>query len=216
MNTRTKVESVSQGLRFFSVVLVMFTCYTLTAQTDAHYVRNFVLVLVHGAWADGSGRKNVYGILVKDDLNVSVAQEPETSFQDNVAATRRILALQNGPCILAAHIYGAAVITEAGTDPSVAGFLYVVDHMPYAGDNEAANLNRVPSDGSRSAATNRTADGFNYLDPVLYREYIAACLPGDEAAFGADSQVRIADANFHATIATAAWRNKPSWVTVST
>src|SRR5258708_5208748 len=75
-------------------------------------IRN--IVLVHGAWADGSGWKGVYDILVKDGFNVSIVQEPETSFKEDVAATKRVLAQQNGQCILVAHSYGGAVITEAG------------------------------------------------------------------------------------------------------
>jgi pimeloyl-ACP methyl ester carboxylesterase len=177
-----KVKSVSQRLsRFLSVVLVMSTCYGLSAQTDAHRVRN--IVLVHGAWADGSGWKGVYDILVKDGFNVSIVQEPETSFQDDVSATKRILALQDGPCLLVAHSYGGAVITEAGTDPSVAGLVYVAAHMPDAGENEAADGKRFPSDISKSTAIKRTADGFDYLDPAEYREYFAADLPADAAAF---------------------------------
>jgi pimeloyl-ACP methyl ester carboxylesterase len=215
MNISMKVKSVLQGLpRFLSVVLVMLACYTLSAQTDTHLVRN--VVLVHGAWADGSGWKSVYDILVRDGFNVSIVQEPETSFGDDVAATKRIIALQDGPCILVAHSYGGAVITEAGTDQSVAGLVYVAAHMPDAGENEAADGKRFPSDISKSTAIKRTADGFDYLDSAQYREYFAADLPADEATFGGHSQVLIADANFHATITAAAWRTKPSWVAVAT
>jgi pimeloyl-ACP methyl ester carboxylesterase len=210
-----KVKRVLRGLtRSLCAVLLLSTCYTLSAQTDTHRVRN--IVLVHGAWADGSGWKGVYDILVKDGFNVSIVQEPETSFQEDVAATKRILALQDGPCILVAHSYGGAVITEAGTEPSVAGLVYVAAHMPDAGENEAADGRRFPSDLSKSTAIKKTADGFDYLDPAQYREYFAADLPADLAAFGAHSQVLIADANFHATITTAAWRSKPSWVAVAT
>jgi pimeloyl-ACP methyl ester carboxylesterase len=179
-----------------------------------HRIRN--IVLVHGAWADGSGWQGVYDILVKDGFTVSIVQEPETSFQDDVAATKRVLALQDGPCILVAHSYGGAVITEAGTDPSVVGLVYVAAHMPDAGENEAADGKRFPSDLSKSTAIKKTADGFDYLDPAQYREYFAADLPADVAAFGAHSQVLIADANFHATITAAAWRSKPSWMAVAT
>ena len=215
MNSSIKVKSVTQRLsRFLSVVLVMSTCYGLSAEIDAYRVRN--IVLVHRAWADGSGWKGIYDILLKDGFNVSIVQEPETSFQDDVSATKRILALQGGPCILVAHSYGGAAITEAGTDPSVAGLVYVAAHMPDAGESEAADGKRFPSDISKSTAIKRTADGFDYLDPAPYREYFAADLPTDEAAFGAHSQVLIADANFHAIITTAAWRNKPSWVAVAT
>jgi pimeloyl-ACP methyl ester carboxylesterase len=79
------------------------------------------IVLVHGAWVDGSGWKPVDEILARDGYQVSVVQEPLTSLQDDVAATKRILHLQPGPCILVAHSYGGTVITEAGTDPHVIG-----------------------------------------------------------------------------------------------
>ena len=144
------------------------TCCARSAQHRApqngeHRVRN--IVLVHGAWADGSGWKGVYDILARDGYNVSIVQEPETSFKEDVAATKRVLAQQDGPCIPVAHSYGGAVITEAGTDPSVAGLVYVVAHMPDAGENEADDGKRFPSDLSKSGAIKKTADGFTYLDP---------------------------------------------------
>ena len=113
------------------------------AQTSGAPVKN--IVLVHGAWADGSGWKGVYDILVKDGYNVSIVQEPETSFEDDVTATKRVLALQDGPCILVGHSYGGAVITEAGTDPSVVGLVYIAAHMPDAGENEADDGNVSPA-----------------------------------------------------------------------
>src|ERR1700726_4282137 len=90
-------------LRSFCVALLLLTCCRLSAQNEAHRIRN--IVLVHGAWADGSGWKGVYNILVKDDYNVSIVQEPETSFKEDVAATKRTLGRQDGPCILVAHSY---------------------------------------------------------------------------------------------------------------
>src|SRR6266849_8409182 len=96
------------------VALLLLIGGALSAQNPEHRIQN--IVLVHGAWADGSGWKSVYDILVKDGYNVSVVQEPETSFKEDVAATKRVLAQQDGPCILVAHSYGGAVITEAGTD----------------------------------------------------------------------------------------------------
>jgi pimeloyl-ACP methyl ester carboxylesterase len=94
------------------IALFLLTCWTLSAQNKDHRVPN--IVLVHGAWADGSGWKGVYDILVKDGYKVSIVQEPETSFKEDVAATKRVLAQQDGECILVAHSYGGAVITEAG------------------------------------------------------------------------------------------------------
>src|SRR6202789_3464660 len=154
------VVRISQSL---CIVLLLLTCGVLSAQNEEHGVRN--IVLVHGAWADGSGWKGVYEILVKDGYNVSIVQEPETTFQEDVAATKRVLALQGGPCILVAHSYGGSVITEVGTDPSVVGLVYIASHMPDAGESEAEDGKRFPSDLSKSSAMKKTSDDFDYLDP---------------------------------------------------
>jgi pimeloyl-ACP methyl ester carboxylesterase len=204
------VPGISQSL---CIVLSLATCGALSAQSQQHRVRN--IVLVHGAWADGSGWKGVYEILVKDGYNVSVVQEPETSFQDDVAATKRVLALQDGPCILVAHSYGGAVITEAGADPSVVGLVYVAAHMPDTGENEADDGKRFPSDLAKSGAIKKTPDGFTYIDPGQFHELFAADLPAEQAAFMARSQVFNFADNFSATITTAAWRTKPSWMVVA-
>jgi pimeloyl-ACP methyl ester carboxylesterase len=196
----------------FCIVLLLLTCGALSAQKQ-HHIRN--IVLVHGAWADGSGWKGVYDILVKDGYNVSIVQEPETSFTDDVAATKRVLAQQDGPCILVGHSYGGAVITEAGTDSSVVGLVYIAAHMPDAGEKESDDGKRFPSDLAKSGAIKKTPDGFTYVDPAQFHELFAADLPGDQAAFMARSQVLNFADNFSATITTAAWRTKPSWMLVA-
>src|SRR3984885_1206586 len=183
------------------------------AQTSATPIKN--IVLVHGAWADGSGWKGVYDILVKDGYNVGIVQEPETSFKEDVAATKRTLALQNGPCILVAHSYGGAVITEAGTDPSVVGLVYVAAHMPDSGEKESEDGKHFPSDLAKSGAIKKTSDGFTFIDPTQFHELFAADLPADRAALMARSQVLNFADNFSATITTAAWRTKPSWMVVA-
>src|SRR6202795_4029647 len=204
------VVRISQSL---CIVLLLLTCGVLSAQHQEDCVWN--IVLVDGAWADGSGWKGVYEILVKDGYNVSVVQEPETSFKDDVTAVKRILALQDGPSILVAHSYGGAVITEAGADPSVAGLVYVAAHMPDSGEKESDDGKRFPSDLSKSGAIKKTADGFTYLDPAQFHELFAADLPTDRAAFMARSQVLNFGDNFSATITAAAWRTKPSWMVVA-
>src|SRR3979411_762058 len=88
------------------------------AATESRPIKN--IVLVHGAFVDGSGWKPVYDILIRDGYNVSVVQQPLTSLPDDVAATKRILARQDGPCVLVGHSYGGAIITVAGSDPHVA------------------------------------------------------------------------------------------------
>jgi len=206
---------IHRNLRFHltAAIAAIFVLCLPTAPAIAAPVKN--IVLVHGAWADGSGWKCVYNILVKDGYNVSIVQEPLTSFQDDVTATKRVLALQNGPCILVAHSYGGSVITEAGTDPSVAGLVYIAAHMPDAGESEADGGKRIPSDLSKSTAIKKTADGFDYLDPAQFHEYFAADLSAAQAGFEAHSQVLINDGNFKAVITAAAWRSKPSWMLVA-
>src|SRR6202162_436468 len=212
-NSMTPIRVVRETSRPLCIVL-LWACCTMSAQNEDHSVRN--IVLVHGAWEDGSGWKGVYDILVKDGFHVSIVQEPETSFKEDVAATKRVLAQQDGPCILVAHSYGGAVITEAGADPSVAGLVYIAAHMPDAGENEADDGKRFPSDLSKSGAIKKTADGFTYLDPAQFHEYFAADLPAEQAAFMARSQVLNLADNFKADITTPAWRNKPSWMLVAT
>src|SRR5215472_12941596 len=170
-------KAVSRTLYF----LLFLSCCTLFAQTSEHRVRN--VVLVHGAWADGSGWKGVFDILAKDGYNVTIVQEPETSFREDVAAVERTLALQDGPVILVAHSYGGAVITEAGNDPSVAGLVYIAAHLPDVGEKESEDGKRFPSDLAKSGAIHKTPDGFTYVDPARFHEFFAADLPAYEAGF---------------------------------
>jgi pimeloyl-ACP methyl ester carboxylesterase len=201
----------------FAVFTTMLCAAVLSSTPNLKAQQSKVknIVLVHGAWADGSGWRGVYDNLVRDGYNISIVQEPETSFKEDVAATKRVLAQQDGPCILVAHSYGGAIITEAGTDPSVAGLVYVAAHMPDAGENEADDGKRFPSDLSKSGATKKTADGFTYLDHTQFHEYFAADLSAEQAAFMAQSQVLDAADNFKGDITTPAWRSKPSWMLVA-
>jgi len=173
------------------------------------------IVLVHGAWVDGSGWKPVYEILVKDGYTVTVVQEPLTSFADDVAATRRALAQQDGPCILVAHSYGGSVISEAGIDPHVVGLVYIAAHMPDAGESEAADGARYPSALSTSNVKKTTSDGYTYIDPVQFPKYFAADLPKRQAEFAARSQIWTAASAFQGTVTTPAWRSRPSWMLVA-
>jgi pimeloyl-ACP methyl ester carboxylesterase len=201
--------------RFLNVVRVSLASLLLFAKLSAGHsqaqnalARN--IVLVHGAWVDGSGWKPVYEILKKDGYRVSVVQEPQTSFQADVAATKRVLAEQPSPCILVGHSYGGSVITEAGTNSHVVGLVYIAAHMPDAGESEGADGKRFPSDVSKSGAIETTTDGFNCLKPSDFPEYFAADLTIQQAGFEAQSQMLTAIDNFTAKITTPAWRAKPS------
>jgi pimeloyl-ACP methyl ester carboxylesterase len=212
--TRQALQAFLRAVRIAltsMILLVVFPEANVHAQNSP--VKN--VVLVHGAWADASGWKAVYDILTKDGYNVSMVQEPETTFKEDVAATKRVLALQNGPSILVAHSYGGAVITEAGADPSVVGLVYIAAHMPDVGESESEDGKRFPSDLAKSGAIKKTPDGFTYIDPARFHELFAADIPADQAAFMSRSQVfNLAD-NFSAIITNAAWRTKPSWMLVA-
>jgi len=214
MNAFSECSQTRAMVYIVLCIALLVACHgELAAQRDDHHVHN--IVLVHGAWADGSGWKGVYDILTKDGYNVSMVQEPETSFENDVQATRRVIDQQDGPCILVGHSYGGAVVTEAGNDPKVLGLVYIAAHMPDAGEDEADDGKRFPSDLSKSGAIKKTPDGFTYLDPAQFHEYFAADLPADRAVFMARSQVYNYADNFKAVIISAAWRNKPSWMLVA-
>jgi pimeloyl-ACP methyl ester carboxylesterase len=217
----TPINGVRVGLSLaLSIAFLLAVCAGISAQANepkeskSPKVRN--IVLVHGAWVDGSGWKGVYEILVKKGYNVSVVQEPLTSFAEDVTAVRRILDQQDGPCILVGHSYGGSLITEAGTHPRVVGVVYIAAHMPDTGESEAADGKRFPSDLSKSNAIKVTLDGFTYLDPAQYHEYFAADLNAEQAAFQARAQTLTAAGNFQGVITVPAWRSKPSWMLVPT
>jgi pimeloyl-ACP methyl ester carboxylesterase len=170
------------------------------------------IVLVHGAWVDGSGWKPVYQILAKDGYEVSMVQVPETSFEDDVAATKRVLALQTGPCILVGHSYGGSIITEAGVDPHVVGLVYVAAHAPDVGEDEGALGKGTPSVLAKiKGAIEVTPDHFTYLDPEDFPKLFAPDLPLEQAQFESRSQVLAAAKVFNTPLTAAAWKTKPSW-----
>ena len=173
------------------------------------------IVLVHGAWVDGSGWKPVYQILVKDGYSVTLVQEPLTSFAEDVIATKRVLDQLDGPCILVGHSYGGSIITEAGTNSHVVGLVYIAAHMPDAGESEAADGKLHPSVVSAANVVKKTPDGFTYLDPVEFPKYFAADLPLEQADFEAHSQIQTSADVFTGQITVPAWKSKPSWMLVA-
>lgn len=174
------------------------------------------IVIVHGAFADGSGWRKVSDILSAKGYRVSIVQEPETSLADDVAATRRVLALQDGPAVLVGHSYGGMVITEAGRDDKVAALVYVAAFQPDRGETLAALGASKPVPGADPQAIKATADGYLYLDPKLFPAAFAADLPKAEADFLARSQVFTAKGAFTTAVGEPAWKAKPSWAIVAT
>src|SRR5215211_8557444 len=173
------------------------------------------VVLVHGAWADGSGWQGVYNLL-KDSYSVRIVQEPNLSLEGDVAATKMIIDAQSEPAILVGHSYGGVVITEAGNDPKVAALVYIAAFVPDQGETEETLIGTFPP-GVPSAgdAILPPQDGFLVLDREKFHDSFAADLSAEEAAFMADSQVPWGVEALSGTISEPAWRSKPSWYLIA-
>jgi pimeloyl-ACP methyl ester carboxylesterase len=180
----------------------------LAPSAEAGPVKN--IVLVHGAWADGSGWQGVYDILVKDGYNVSVVANPDTGLADDVAATQRVLDRQTGPVILVGHSYGGAVITEAGADPKVAGLVYIAAFAPDAGETIAKYLPTTPP-----PPLEPSKDGLLFFNRGAFLAAFAPDVPMATRVFMADAQVPLAGSAFATPITNPAWKSKPSWYLVS-
>jgi pimeloyl-ACP methyl ester carboxylesterase len=181
------------------------------APARAEPVKN--VVIVHGAFADGSGWRRVVEILSQDGYTVTVVQEPLTSLADDVAATKRVLDLQQGPTLLVGHSYGGVVMTEAGNAPNVAGLVYIAAFIPDQGQSALDLLSQAPAANKDMRATK---DDFLYLDPAAFPADFAADVPPAEASFMAHSQPMLAKAAASAPVTTAAWHQKKSWALVAT
>ena len=187
---------------------------TATPDSDA-----MSIALVHGAWADGSGWEGVYRSLRKEGFSVSVVQNPTISLADDVQATRRVLAAQNGPVILAGHSYGGAVITEAGNDPKVVGLVYIAGWVPDKGESVSSlidDLIKSAPPGGPVPPILPPQDGFLLLDKAKFPASFAGDVDPERAAFMADSQVPWGLGGVTETISEPAWRSKPSWYLVAT
>lgn len=171
------------------------------------------VVLVHGAFADGSGWRRVADILRKDGYTVSIVQEPETSLADDVAATNRILDRQSGPAVLVGHSYGGAVITEAGNNTHVASLVYVAAFAPDEGEKLGPLLGSI-APAQHSIVP--TADGYLLIDQAKFPADFAADVPAAEAQFMAISQVPVNGSILGTPITAPAWKTKPSYGIVAT
>jgi pimeloyl-ACP methyl ester carboxylesterase len=173
------------------------------------------VVLVHGGFVDGSGWQGVYESLSRDGFRVSIVQNPTLSLEGDAQATRQIIDAQDGPVVLVGHSYGGAVITEAGTHPSVAALVYICAFAPDKGESVGSLIAGFPADGPQPPIL-PPRDGFLFLDRDKFHASFAADLPADQAAFMADAQVPWNVAAPAAAITEASWRTKPSWYLVTT
>ena len=172
------------------------------------------VVLVHGAFADGSGWRGVYDNLTKRGYRVTVVQNPLTSLADDVAATKRALDRQDGPAILVGHSWGGTVITEAGVHAKVAGLVYVSALSPDAGETTAQQYQGFKATPEFVLETG--PDGFGYVKREAFKAGFAADASDADVAFMRDSQVPINMAAFGTRSENAAWRTRPSWAVIAT
>ena len=172
------------------------------------------VVLVHGAFADGSGWRGVYDNLTARGYRVTIVQNPLTSLEDDVAATTRVLDLQNGPTILVGHSWGGTVITEAGDHRNVAGLVYVSALVPDAGETTAQQYEGFAP--TPDFVIDVVEDGYGFLNHDKFKAGFALDASDADAAFLRDAQVPISMAVFGTPVKNAAWHDKPSWAVIAT
>ena len=173
------------------------------------------VVLVHGGFVDGSGWEGVYQNLTHDGYMHSVVQNPTISLADDVAATKRIVAAQNGPVVLVGHSYGGVVITEAGNDPKVARLVYITAFAPDRGESVSTRIKNPPP-GAPVPPILPPQDGYLFLDKAKFHASFAGDVDNERAAFMANSQVPWGVDALSGTISEPAWKTKPSWYLVAT
>lgn len=207
-----KIDSF-RALLAASAAILVAVCAPGVGAAAAEPVKN--IVLVHGAFADGSSWAKVIAILQAKGYNVTAVQNPLTSLADDVATTQRALASQKGPVILVGHSWGGVVITEVGMDPKVVGLVYVAAFGPDAGE-VIGDLGKPYPPPPAFAAPIVDAQGFMSLPTDAVVKHFASDLPEEEARIVAATQGPINASAFAATVSNVAWKTKPSWYIVAT
>ena len=171
------------------------------------------VVLVHGAFADGSGWEPVANILLNDGYKVSVVQHPETSYADDQRYTKAAIDAMDGPVVLVGHSYGGSVITEAGNHPRVSALVYIAAFAPDEGESCASIEQALPQ---ASKAFRPDSSGNWWIEQEHFAADFAADIPPEKAAFMAISQVPISTDAFTHKVMNPAWKHKPTWYMVAT
>ena len=171
------------------------------------------VVLVHGAFADGSGWEAVAKILEKDGYTVSVAQPPETSYADDQKYTKAAIDAMGGPVVLVGHSYGGSIISEAGNNPNVAALVYIAAFALDDGDSCASIEQALPQ---ASKAFKPDSNGNWWIEQDHFSADFAADIPPAESHYMAISQVPISTDSFTHKVTRAAWKTKPTWYMVAT
>jgi pimeloyl-ACP methyl ester carboxylesterase len=168
------------------------------------------VVLVHGAFVDGSGWQAVYDILTKDGYEVLVVQNPTISLEGDVAATERAIAKAKHPVILVGHSYGGMVITEAGNNPKVRSLVYIAAHAPDAGESVETLAAQPTPPEEPKAPLLPPQDGYLIVDPAKFPTAFAADVDPVTTHFMAAAQVPWGLQALQTRITKAAWKTKPA------
>jgi pimeloyl-ACP methyl ester carboxylesterase len=198
-------------LLFTVILLANFNTIT-NAQTSTG-VKN--IVIVHGAFADGSTWENVFNILKEHGYTVTMVQNPLTSLEDDVAATERILDKQDGPVILVGHSWGGSVITQAGVHSKVVSLVYVAAFAPAVGES-TLDLIKTAAPAPENGILMPDEKGFIYYDKVKFHAGFCADVSQKKADFMFASQGPVSVKAFITPLTQAAWKTKPSYAIVAT
>ncbi|OQP60692.1 hydrolase [Niastella vici] len=193
--------------------LALLATTAAVTETVAQTVKN--VVLVHGAFADGSGYKALYNVLIKKGYHVTIVQNPLTSLEDDAAAVKLALDKQDGPTILAGHSWGGAVITQAGNHPKVAALVYIAAFQPDNGESAFTWFQSAPP-APENGVLPPDENGIVYFSREKFHAGFCADLPQAEADFMYASQGAFYGKAFGTPITNAAWRNKPAFGIVAT
>jgi pimeloyl-ACP methyl ester carboxylesterase len=208
---QTLMNTLKTGI--LAVTLALSATTGLVTKANAQTIKN--VVLVHGAFADGSGWRALYDVLTKKGFHVSVVQNPLTSLEDDVAATKVVLDNQDGPTILVGHSWGGAVITEAGNHPKVAALVYVAAFQPDNGETALQWLQTAPP-APENGVVAPDAKGIVYYDKAKFHAGFCADIPTDLADFMYASQGAFYAKGFTTPITHAAWKDKPAFACIAT
>jgi pimeloyl-ACP methyl ester carboxylesterase len=200
--------------RLYSTLL-FFSLINIPVMSNAQTATNIKnVVIVHGAFADGSGWQSVYEMLTRHGYHVTIVQNPLTSLNDDVAATNRILDKQDGPVVLVGHSWGGSVITQVGVHPKVAALVYVAAFVPDVNET-TFDLIKTAAPAAENGILPPDEKGFVYYDKQKFHAGFAADLPKAQADFMFASQGPIAAQSFVTPLTQAAWKTKPSYAIVA-
>ncbi|ROI00272.1 alpha/beta fold hydrolase [Chryseobacterium daecheongense] len=203
------IKNITTTIALTAIAIIVLSFMSKKTNRDLS-VKN--IVLVHGAFLDGSGWESVYNILTEKGYHVSVSQHKLQSLETDVAEVNRIIDQQTSPCILVGHSYGGVIISQAGNNNKVSGLVYIAAHAPEANEKRSELFRKYPPSYTSLI---KGEDGYDYIDPERFPEDFAADLPIRKAKFMANSQMPTADICFQGLIDNPAWKIKPTWYMVA-